>query len=78
MPNEPNNIFQKNIGHQIQTQRNNYNPQMIYGGLNTNNQFSVKNSNTNHHNLPLIRNESHDLQQVKDHQSQRFGNLMNT
>lgn len=35
---------------------------MIYGNMNTNSQFSVKNSNNNHHNLPLIRNESHDLQ----------------
>ena len=36
---------------------------MIYGNMNTNSQFSVKNSSSNnHHNLPLIRNESHDLQ----------------
>ena len=65
------------MGHQIQTQRTNYNPQMIYGGMNGASQFSVKNANQNHHNLPLIRNESHDLQ-VKDHGSQRFGNFMHT
>ena len=39
---ENNNIFQKGMGHQIQTQRNNYNPQMIYGGMNGASQFSVK------------------------------------
>lgn len=50
---------------------------MIYGGMNGASQFSVKNANQNHHNLPLIRNESHDLQ-VKDHGSQRFGNFMHT
>ena len=44
--------------------------------MNHSSQFSVKNSTNNHHNLPLIRNESHDLQ-VKDNQ-QRFGNLMQT
>ena len=63
------------MAHQINTQRNNYNPQMIYGGATS--QFSVKHSaNTGTNNLPLIpRTESHDSKLKERDQNQRFGAL---
>ena len=68
--NDP-SIYQKNLSHQINTQRNNYNPQVIYGASNSQNQYSAKHATGN---LPLIRTESHDSK-LKERDQPRFGAL---
>ena len=60
------NTFQKNLSHQINTQRANHNPQALAGfATNAPNHHAgssgqFASSKQGQHNLPLIRTESHD------------------